>query len=155
MTSTAQLRRATLADIPALLGLVEQYWGFEKLPGFDAARIATQLERLLTEERLGCGWLARVGGEPAGYLLAVYVFSLEHFGLTAEIDELFVLPRHRTHGVGSMLLDAAEKAFAQAGCANVSLQLSRANTAGRAFYRSRGYAERAAFELLDKMPRKG
>lgn len=155
MTKAAELRRAGSADLPALLGLIEQYWSFEKLPRFDAARIAAQLERLLAEERLGGGGLAVAGGEPAGYLLAVYVFSLEHFGLSAEIGEFFVLSRYRRHGVGSMLLDAAERTFAQIGCTNVSLQLARANDTARAFYRRRGYAERSGFELLDKMLRKG
>lgn len=86
----------------------------------------------------------------AGYLLAVYVFSLEHLGLTVEIDEFFVLPSCRGHGAGLRLLQLAEAEFARMKCANISLQLGRGNDAARAFYRERGYSERSGYELLDK-----
>jgi ribosomal protein S18 acetylase RimI-like enzyme len=89
-------------------------------------------------------------GQLVGYLVAVYVFSLEHFGLTAEIDEFMVLDQHRSHGVGSALLKIAESTFAQAGCTNVSLELSRRNDGARAFYHRQGYSERSRYELLDK-----
>ena len=93
---------------------------------------------------------AFVDGVTAGYLLAVQVFSLEHRGLTAEVDELFVGSGHRAAGLGRRLLQAAESEFAARGCTNVSLQLGRGNDAGRAFYLSQGYAPRAGFELLEK-----
>jgi ribosomal protein S18 acetylase RimI-like enzyme len=92
---------------------------------------------------------------PVGYLLGVYVFSLEHLGLTAEIDEFFVMPQQRGHGIGLQLLKIAEAVFVQAGCTNVSLQLSRRNDSARAFYRRQGYTERSGYELLDKMLRDG
>jgi GNAT superfamily N-acetyltransferase len=49
------------------------------------------------------GWIAMAADRPVGYLLAVYVFSLEHLGLTAEIDEFYVLPEQRGGGVGAAL----------------------------------------------------
>ncbi len=57
----------------------------------------------------------------------------------------------RTRGYGVGLLEAAESGFTRAGLSNVSLQLARNNDAGRRFYRARGYAERARYELLDKV----
>lgn len=148
---TTTVRPAVAGDIPALLPLVEQYWAFEDITGFDRTRVGTELERLFADPRLGAGWLAETNGKPAGYLLAVYVFSLEHLGLTAEIDELFVLPSCRGQGAGSRLLKAAEARFVRMKCANVSLQLGRDNESAREFYRRHGYSDRAGFELLDKM----
>src|SRR3954447_16302097 len=89
-----EIRTAGSCDIVALVSLVEEYWRFESIPGFDPPRVGEQLERLLSVPALGAGWLAYAAGVPVGYLLAVYVFSLEHLGLTAEIDELFVRPAH-------------------------------------------------------------
>jgi ribosomal protein S18 acetylase RimI-like enzyme len=145
-----KVRPATAADVPALVTLVENYWRFEAIEGFDAMRVAGLLERVIADPALGRTWLASVDGEPAGYLLAVYVFSLEHQGLTAEIDELFVAPHFRGHGLGKMLLAAGEETFRAAGCTNVSLQIGRDNAAARAFYRGNGYEDRAGFELVDK-----
>lgn len=147
---TAIVRPAAAGDIPALLALIDQYWAFEDIAGFDPARVGMELKRLLADPRLGAGWIAQVNGKPAGYLLAVYVYSLEHLGLTAEIDEFFVLPSSRGHGAGSQLLQAAEAGCAHMKCTNISLQLGRGNDAAREFYRRHGYSDRAGFELLDK-----
>ena len=148
---TVDVRAATGADLPALLPLVEEYWRFEDIAGFDAACIGRELGRALANAQLASAWIALVRGKPAGYLLAVYVFSLEHLGLTAEIDEFFVLPSARGKGLGDALLSAAEAEFTRRGCTNVSLQLGKGNEGARVFYRAHGYAERAGFELLDKM----
>jgi GNAT superfamily N-acetyltransferase len=130
--------------------LIADYWAFESILDFDPQRVAGPLEHLLSEPRLGGGWIAFAGEAPVGYLLAVYVFSLEHLGLTAEIDEFFVRPSARGTGVGSLLLNAAETEFDQVGCTNASLQLSRENQAGRRFYQRHGYGQRSRYELLEK-----
>jgi GNAT superfamily N-acetyltransferase len=148
---SARIRPLAAGDITALLPLVEEYWIFEDIAGFDSATVARELQRLFADPRLGSGWIASVDGRSVGYLLAVYVFSLEHLGLTAEIDEFFVLPSARGKGVGGKLLLAAETEFARRGCTNVALQLGKGNDAAREFYRARSYRERDGFELLDKM----
>lgn len=149
-TIATEVRRAGAQDIPSLLSLVAAYWEFEGIEGFDAAALTPLLEWLLADPGLGAGWLALREGRPVGYLLGVYVFSLEHQGLTAEIDEFFVLPECRDCGAGAALLEAAEWEFQRAGCGNVSLQLGRHNEAARRLYRRHGYGERAGYELLDK-----
>ena len=143
-------RLATHEDIEAIVRLVSHYWAFEGLDGFDEDEVAEQLDYLLSDRRLGEVWICGPAAELAGYLIAVYVFSLEHKGLTAEIDEFFVLPALRGKGLGQSLLGAAEARFRALRCTNVSLQLARENDAARLFYRDRGYADRAGFELLDK-----
>ena len=55
-------------------------------------------------------------------------------------------------GVGSRLLEAAEGTLSRTrGCTNVALQIGRDNAEARAFYRRHGYADRAGFDLVDKM----
>jgi GNAT superfamily N-acetyltransferase len=135
--------------------MVAAYWNFEGISGFEVQQVAPQLARLLSEPSLGAGWIALADDIPIGYLLALYVFSLEHKGLSAEIDEFFLLPSGRNGGVGSELLRAAESEFARVGCTNVSLQLSQGNDAARRFYHRNSYAERSGYELLDKMLQAG
>jgi GNAT superfamily N-acetyltransferase len=148
---TADIRPIAAKDILALLPLIEQYWIFEDVAGFDAARVTRELQRFCADPALGSGWIASVGGKPIGYLLAVYVFSLEHLGLTAEIDEFFVLPSARGKGIGDELLKLAEAEFVRRRCTNVALQLGKGNDRARIFYHAHGYDGRAGFELLDKM----
>jgi GNAT superfamily N-acetyltransferase len=148
---SAEIRPVTARDIPAFLPLVEEYWLFEDIAGFDPVRVGRELEQAVADPKLASGWIAFVRDEAVGYLLAVYVFSLEHLGLTAEIDEFFVLPSARGKGVGDALLRAAEAEFARRRCTNVALQLGKGNDAARTFYRAHGYEGRAGFELLDKM----
>jgi GNAT superfamily N-acetyltransferase len=136
--------------MPALAGLVEQYWSFENIAGFDAGRVESLLHAaLFADDRARC-WLAEQAGGVGGYLLAVLVFSLEHGGMMAEIDEFFVTPACRRQGVGAALLLTAEKVLQESGVRCVQLQLGSGNARARDFYAARGYGRRAGFELWDK-----
>ena len=150
MVVMIKIQKAETRNIAELMPLIAAYWEFEALAGFDPRRLAAPLERLLSDPKLGAGWMAWQDGVAVGYVLAVYVFSLEHHGLTAEIDELFVLPKWRQSGAGSELLRVAESECERMGCTNISLQLGRENAAARRFYHRLGFRERAGFELLDK-----
>jgi len=144
------IRTAVASDVPPLLSLVRRYWEFEGIAGFDALRVELLLQRLIGTAELGQVFVAASGTELCGYLALVHVLSLEHGGLMAEIDELFVLPAARAQGLGGQLLTAAEAALRQRGCVRVQLQLGVANAAARSFYQRRGYAGRAGYQLLDK-----
>lgn len=144
------VRAAAPRDIPQLLSLIRRYWEFERIAGFDALRIEMLLQRLLGEPRLGAVWVAEESGRILGYLVAATVLSLEHGGLMAEIDELFVLPEARARGSGARLLAAAEAALTARGYVRLQLQIGVDNEAARAFYTRRGYRGRAGYGLLEK-----
>ena len=144
------VRAAAPGDIPQLLALVRRYWDYEHLDGFEALRVELLLQQLLSEPRLGAAWVAEAEGRLTGYLIAVTVLSLEHGGIMAEIDELFVLPEARARGVGTQLLAAAEAALAARGCVRLQLQLAVGNAPARDFYQHRGYRAREGYRLLDK-----
>ena len=145
-----RIRTAVETDIPQLLSLVRRYWQFEDIEGFDALRIELLLKRLLAQRTLGEIWVAEEDGHLIGYLVLMYVLSLEHQGLMAEVDEFFVLPQVRSRGVGGQLLSAAEEALRRRGCVRLQLQLAVTNEAARLFYMHRGYRGRAGYELIDK-----
>jgi GNAT superfamily N-acetyltransferase len=144
------VRAATAADVPRIAALVQQYWIFESIAGFEQPRIESLLQDLLAAPQRGACWVAESAGQLLGYALAAFIFSLEHGGLTAEIDELFVTPAGRCAGVGSHLLEAAERDFETRGVVRIQLQLAVGNRRARAFYQGRGYFPRAGYELLDK-----
>jgi ribosomal protein S18 acetylase RimI-like enzyme len=151
MAETTEIRPAKSEDIDVLLPMIGAYWRFENIEGFDVGRMRKNVQRLLEDASLGRVWIATVYGEPAGYLLAVYVFSLEHQGMTAEIDEFYIQTQHRKLGLGARMLGAAEEQFRAEGCTNVSLQIGRSNEAARRFYRGHGFDDRAGYEIVSKM----
>jgi GNAT superfamily N-acetyltransferase len=144
------IRVATAGDVTALVALVREYWEFEHIEGFEAERLAPVLEEILGRPAAGCIWIVESGRDAIGYLAAVYVYSIEHAGLTAEIDEFYLQPGHRSGGLGRRLLGIAEEEFARVGCTNVSLQIGRTNGAARRFYERCGYTARAGYDLMDR-----
>jgi GNAT superfamily N-acetyltransferase len=144
------VRFAALADISEIASLVERYWEFESIGGFDRRRIETLLGRLLSEPQLGMCWVAEAEGRLCGYLLAVFMLSLEHGGLMAEIDEVFVCPEMRSAGIGALLVGRAERDLAQRGLVRLQLQLGVDNGRARLFYERHGFEPRSGYMLLDK-----
>ena len=144
------IRPAATADIAGVASLAQRYWEFESIGGFDRPRIEMLLGRLLTEPQRGACWVAESDGQLCGYLLAVFMFSLEHGGLMAEVDELFVAHDMRSTGVGSRLVAQAERNLAERGLVRLQLQLAVDNDRARRFYERHGFRRRAGYQLLDK-----
>lgn len=144
------VRAANLADADGIALLVAEYWQFEGIEGFDAKRVRALLVRVLATPASGGCWVASVGSQLVGYLLAVYMFSLEHGGTMAEIDEFYVRAPARSGGVGAQLLELAERDMALLGLVRLQLQLGVGNRRGGEFYRRHGFEARAGYTLLDK-----
>jgi GNAT superfamily N-acetyltransferase len=145
-----RIRRAALPDIPQLLRLVRRYWEFEGLTHFGALKVELVLKHLVANESAGAVWVAEDGAGLAGYLILVFVVSVEHGGLMAEIDELYVCEGQRARGTGGGLLAACEREVRRRGCMRLQLQIALANEAARGFYARRGFSPRAGYTLLDK-----
>jgi ribosomal protein S18 acetylase RimI-like enzyme len=145
-----KVQAASPRDAAAIAPLVEQYWHFEKIPGFSRSRVESLLSTTLSDARRLRGWIAMSEGNVVGYLLCTFIFSLEHGGTVAEIDELFVEPQSRSLGLGQSLLDAAQDALLQEGIRVLHLQLGTSNRDGRRFYERNSFAEQAAYVLLQK-----
>lgn len=144
------IRIADASDLPALASLIERYWEFERIDGFDAARVTALLTDLFKGPDRGQIWIAQQGGQPVGYLLIVYLFSLEHGGMMAEIDEFLVIPERRSLNIGAALLDAATAAMARRGIEHIQLQLGKNNLHGKRFYEKHGFQALSGYGLLHK-----
>ena len=144
------IRLARDSDLENLASLVAHYWEFENIPGFDRARILTLLTDFLSQPRLGGCWVAEEGGRLIGYLLVVYLFSVEHGGMMAEIDEFFVLSENRALHTGTALLDTASQAMTQKGITHLQLQLSTQNLNAKRFYERHGFRSIPGRGILSK-----
>jgi ribosomal protein S18 acetylase RimI-like enzyme len=146
-TAGVHIRPASIADAGPLLPLIQAYWQHEDIAGFEPARLSRQLDEFLAAPAHGRGWLAMHGALAVGYLLCAFVYSFEHGGLMAEVDELFVQPEYRRQGLGQALLAAARTELTAGGCGALQMQVADDNPGAQDFYRRLGFREKSGYRL--------
>lgn len=136
--------------IPVLVELMRQYWEFEQIRGFSAASAESMLRGFLGHPELGRGWIAYSDQLVLGYMLCSTVFSFEYGGLTAAIDELYVVADARGQGVGRLLVQTAETEMRQRGCVHIEMEVAARNVKAQRFYSLMGFASRAGYSMMHK-----
>jgi ribosomal protein S18 acetylase RimI-like enzyme len=84
-------------------------------------------------------WLVpQVDGTAVAYLVLTWVHSMEHGGLAAIIDDLFVRPGARRQGAARALLDRAWAECRARGCCAVQVEVAPDHVAAQALYAGYG-----------------
>ena len=125
----------------AALRLLRAFFHEEGL-GVPAPLLAARFDRFAADER-NAVLLALAGEEVLGIITLTTSFGLE-FGLSAELEDLYVLPEARGQGVAGRLLDAALAwCRAQGVRAACLVVLPEDAAAGRLipFYEARGFVD--------------
>ena len=91
--------------------------------------------RLFLEQPGAVCVVAESSGAIAGFLIA------ECDGTTGHIVTLDIAPEHRRRGIGSALLEEAERQLAAAGVCEVEIETATENEAGVAFWHRHGYGD--------------
>jgi GNAT superfamily N-acetyltransferase len=133
------IRTAGASDLPLLGELMAEFHAESGYP-LDAELAGAALRELVSNPALGRVWLIAQGPEVLGYVAVSFGFSLEYYGRDGIVDELFVRPAHRGAGLGARALEAVEEACRELGLRALHLEVERANPAGQALYRRRGFA---------------
>jgi GNAT superfamily N-acetyltransferase len=107
MSGTA-FRPATESDVKLLLGFMVALYEEDGSTPLDRDAAEEAVRRLLAAPECGLVWVIERVGEPAGYLVLTWGYSLEFYGLDAFIDELYVAPEYRGAGRGRQALEWAE-----------------------------------------------
>ncbi|MGE0114621.1 MAG: GNAT family N-acetyltransferase [Steroidobacteraceae bacterium] len=148
--SPTHILPATTDSIPVLVELMRQYWEFEQIRGFSGECAQTLLQSFLSQPQLGRGWIACNEQQILGYLLCSRVFSFEYGGLTAAIDEVYVVSEARGQGVGKMLVRAAETEMRDQGCIHIEMEVAARNVRAQRFYSLLGFTTRAGYSMMHK-----
>lgn len=133
-----QIRRATQADVPTILKLVHSLAEYEREP--DAVRIG---EAELRRDGFGLQPLFECliadddDGEAAGFALYFPIYSTWR-GPSIHLEDLFVIPAHRGHGIGKALLQRVAAVAVERGCARLQWDVLDWNQPAIDFYQSRG-----------------
>jgi GNAT superfamily N-acetyltransferase len=135
---TLRIRPAEPADVPVIADLIQQLARFEKL----------EKDVVLTEELVAAGLfgarpyaeavLAEEDGQPVGFALFFHNFStfLARPGLY--LEDLFVLPDHRSRGVGRSLLAHLAQLAIERGCGRMEWAVLNWNRDAISFYQRLG-----------------
>ncbi|HET9831707.1 MAG TPA: GNAT family N-acetyltransferase [Vicinamibacterales bacterium] len=100
---TFRLENATEKDLPLILALIKDLAEYEKL---SHAVVATEdiLRDSLFRRRVAEVVIGYCGDEPAGFAVFFQTFSTFLGVAGMYLEDLYVIPRFRRHGLGRMLL---------------------------------------------------
>jgi ribosomal protein S18 acetylase RimI-like enzyme len=132
---TVHARRATEADVPFLLEMIEDLYEIDHI-AFDPTGLAPALETLLGDPSLGNVWIFEQDETVAGYAIVTYGFDIEFNGRDAFLTDLYLLPAWRGRGVGQIALSLVEREARQAGVHALHLFVDPANERAVRLYRS-------------------
>ena len=139
MPSVIVVRAARRDDLPALTALLIAQLRDHGNDVPDAALTAAA-HGMLDRPHRGQFLVALDGDTVIGLAALSYLWTLEHGGRAAWLDELYVLPTRRDGGVGAALLQAAVAAARAAGALAVDLEIESGHERVASLYRRAGFA---------------
>lgn len=132
---------ATLGDIPALCELLGILFAQEAEFQPDPAAQQRALAQVIADSSIGSIFLARRHEKTAGMVSLLYSVSTALGGRAATLEDMVVHPEFRHAGIGSRLLNHAQRFADQNGCKRITLLTDRSNTAAQRFYRRHGFTD--------------
>src|ERR1700735_1334456 len=133
-----RLRAAQAADVPVIFELIGELADYERLRHKMVGNVNDLQRHLFGEPRFAEAIVADWDGAPAGF--ALYFFNYSTFlcrpGLY--LEDLFVRPAQRGHGIGLAPLTARAQRAREAGCGRLEWSVLDWNETAIEFYRRFG-----------------
>ena len=138
MTTSLEIKPATIGDVPIILSLIRELAEYERAPDAVVATEEGLREVLFGPKRSAEVLLARENGEPVGFAVYFYNFStwLGRPGLY--LEDLFVRPALRGKGYGRALLVELARIAEERGCGRMEWAVLDWNEPAIQFYRTLG-----------------
>jgi diamine N-acetyltransferase len=132
------IRPATPADAATIAALVRELADYEKLLHEARAEPADFRRELEAENPVIRVLIAEWNGEPAGFALYFFNFSTFVGRSGLYLEDLFVRPALRSHGIGRALLRALARVARDRGCGRLEWAVLDWNEPALKFYQSLG-----------------
>ncbi|MBK8258213.1 MAG: GNAT family N-acetyltransferase [Polyangiaceae bacterium] len=133
-----RVRKAAAADVPLILDFIRELATYEREP---EAAVATEADLLRdgfgSEPRFHV-LIAERNGEPAGFAFYFFTYSTWRGRPCLYLEDLFVRPEQRRHGIGLTLLRELAKVAVLEHCERFVWQVLDWNTPAISFYESLG-----------------
>jgi ribosomal protein S18 acetylase RimI-like enzyme len=140
---SAAVRQAGLEDLDALVPLFDAYRRFYGQPGDLALARSFLRERFASLQ--SAILIAEQDGAAVGFVQLYPSFSSTRAQRIYVLNDLYVAPEARKHGVGRALMEAAAEFGRRAGAARLALSTQRTNAAAQALYESCGWVKDEEF----------
>jgi diamine N-acetyltransferase len=131
---------ARIEDLDRLLPLMRDFYDFERLP-YDEKRQARLVAKLIQNGNLGRLILFEEDASLVGYIVLGFGFSLEFHGRDCLLDEFYVVPEHRSKGIGRAAVDFAIAECRRLDIKAVHLEADHFNVRGHEFYKRLGFKD--------------
>lgn len=126
-------RNASAADVETLVELMRAFYAESGFP-LEREQAARAFRDLLSDPSKGAVWVLSVDGEAAGHVVLSVRFAMEFGGLSAYIDDLFVLPAYRRRGVARAGLKALLAECIRRGCRSLHVEVDPNDVPARSLY---------------------
>jgi GNAT superfamily N-acetyltransferase len=131
-------RAAQKTDIPALVELMAEFYGESGYP-LPVAAATQSFSTILADAKLGRVFIVDIDDAPAGYIVITFGFSMEYGGLQAFIDDFFVKPMARGHGLGAAALQLVRGVCSDLGIRTLLVETDSESQSARRFYQKAGF----------------
>jgi GNAT superfamily N-acetyltransferase len=130
---------ATQEDLEAAVALLRRQLD-EHAIALDEDALVHAVRGLIEQPELGRVLIATHCGQIAGAAVLSFIWTLEHGGPAAWLDELYVEPRWRRRGIGQELVDAALQLARERGCIALDLEVEDGHDDAARLYARLGFA---------------
>ena len=130
------IRAATPADATTIASLVRELADYEKLLDDAKATAADFLREIESPNPVIHVLIAEWDGSPCGFALYFFNFSTFVGRPGLYLEDLFVRPAQRKHGIGRALLRALARIASQRGCGRMEWAVLDWNEPALRFYKS-------------------
>ena len=132
------IRVARADDLAAAVALLRH-----QLDEHDVALEQSALEHavrvLIEQHELGRVLLAESAGAVVGVAVLSFLWTLEHGGAAAWLDELYVAPPQRGRGIGRRMVEAAMDVARERGCVALDLEVEDGHDDAARLYARMGF----------------
>jgi ribosomal protein S18 acetylase RimI-like enzyme len=143
------LKEVKTEDIAWVVPMVKEFYAMEKID-FDETRVKTALTQFISNPAFGRAWLIYADEGLAGYVIFTFGFCREFGGRDAFIDEIYVKPAYRNHGIGKKTIDFLVEFGNKEEIKMMLLEVDQDNTGAQEIYRKKGFVPREKYFLMTK-----
>jgi len=138
MNDAPLIRAATVADVPAILGLIRELAEYERLLDMVVATEASLQRSLFGPRPFAEALIAEVAGEAVGFAVFFHNFSTFLGKPGVYLEDLFVRPAFRGRGLGKALLTRVARIAVERDCGRMEWSVLNWNEPAIRFYESLG-----------------